>query len=102
MDAENSEILRELDDTLPDNVSLTDNVQNNLSTDLDTDLEKFDVPNDGFDQPETVFGCEVEVGESLGETGDSFGCAKELTQDATETEESVKALLEQEKGNFCI
>ena len=96
---ENSEILRELEDTIPDtSIAVTDDIPTNLSTDLDTELEKFGVPNDGFDPPETMYGCEDTVVESLEGGGDRLGSTEDLIRDATETEESVKALLEQEKG----
>ena len=100
MDSENSEILRELDNTLPDTGTVTDNDPNNLSEDLDTDLEKFGVPNDGFDKPEAMYGCEDTVEEPLEGGGAGLACpGEDLARDAAETEESVKNLLKQEKGN---
>lgn len=94
MESQNSEILGELDDTL------TDSVSNNLSADLDNDLEKFGDTADMFGQSETGFACDEDQVGLFPEAEDGFGCPEDLSSNVAETEESVKALLEQEKGNL--
>ena len=96
MDVQDCEILRELNDTLPDEVSDT------LPTDLD---ESFGISEDTVvDQTENGL-SESEVkskGDGLTDSTGSLESSEELTRQAAETEESVKALLEQEqeKGKF--
>ena len=98
MDAQDCEILRELNDTLPDEVSTT------LSTDLDDNLEKFGVPEEAsFDQTGNGFECNGKCENSFPGTEDTFECPEDLSRNVAETEESVKALLEQEKRKpYCL
>ena len=97
MDEQDCEILRELNDTLPDEVSDTH------PTDLD---ESFGIPEDTVVMDQTENGLsESEVKSKVDGLTDSTGSlenSEELTRQAAETEESVKALLEQEqeKGKF--
>ena len=97
MDAQDCEILRELNGTLPDEVSDT------LPTDLD---ESFGIPEDTVVMDQTENGlseCEDKSkGDGLTDSTGSLESSEELTRQAAETEESVKALLEQEqeKGKF--